>query len=319
MAQECLPVRVGILVLNYHQPDATLQCIRDLLRAEPPDSRVIWIENDADQGREACLRVLGASGLPWMELAPDASDLPPEGTVGVLFNPDNLGYAGGNNVGLRLLHGVGVPYAWILNNDTQLLAGSSRLLVEAAQARPEVGAWGMIIEEPDRSFSGGVLSQKHYASTPVLGPSGLESDPRSYVSGCAMFLPLRWAATVGFLPEDYFLYYEDIAFSLELRRRGHPLSAVESVRVRHHGSLASGHRSPRVEYYTQRNRWLIILRYFPEALGRQQWLRLHTFQKLLFRGRWDRIRIARKAYRDFLEGRFGMIQAQDGSFANPRK
>lgn len=297
--------RVGILVLNYHQPEVTATCARSLLAREPDSSRILWIENDAARTRESCLRVLRESGLPWVELAPDASGLPPAGTIGVLFNSGNLGYAAGNNVGLRLLHRLEVPYAWVLNNDTELVEGTSEQLVMAAEARPEIGAWGMTIEEGDRRFSGGVLSRKGFASTPLLGATPLESDPMAYVSGCALFLPLAWAAGAGFIPEDYFLYYEDIAFGLELRRHGHPPSAVDGVRVRHLGSLASGSRSPRVEYYTQRNRWLLIQRYFPEALRIQRWRRLYTFQKLLFRGLLDRIRIERAAYADFRSGRFG--------------
>lgn len=297
--------RVGILVLNYHQPEVTASCVRRLLEREPASSRILWIENDAARSRESCQRILQEAGLPWMELTPESPALPPPGTIGVLFNPENLGYAAGNNVGLRLLHRLEVPYAWVLNNDTELLEGTSGSLVEAAEARPGIGAWGMTIEEGDRRFSGGILSREGFASTPILGAAPLESDPMAYVSGCALFLPLPWAAQVGFLPEDYFLYYEDIAFSLELRRQGHPPSAVDSVKVRHQGSLASGSRSPRVEYYTQRNRWLLIQRYFPEALAFQRRRRLYTFQKLLFRGRLDRIRIERAAFADYRAGRFG--------------
>lgn len=297
--------RVGILVLNYHQPEVTAACIRRLLEREPGSSRILWIENDAARTRESCLRALQASGLPWMELAPEAGGLPPAGTIGVLFNAENLGYAAGNNVGLRLLHRLEVPYAWVLNNDTELLEGTSGQLVAAAEARPGIGAWGMTIQEGERRFSGGILTWEGFASTPILGAAPLESDPMAYVSGCALFLPLPWTAQAGFIPEDYFLYYEDIAFNLELRRQGHPPSAVDTVTVRHQGSLASGSRSPRVEYYTRRNRWVLIQRYFPEALPAQRWRRLYTFQKLLFRGRLDRIRIERASYADFRAGRLG--------------
>jgi len=296
---------VGVLVLNYHQPEVTAACIRRLLEREPDSSRILWIENDAARSRESCLRVLQEAGLPWLELTQESSELPLSGTIGVVFNQENLGYAAGNNVGLRLLHRLEVPYAWILNNDTELLEGTSERLVEASLARPGIGAWGMTILEGDRCFSGGAISRKGFASKPVLGADPLESDPMAYVSGCAMFLPLAWTAEVGFIPEDYFLYYEDSAFGLELRRHGHPPSAVDSVRVCHLGSLASGSRSHRVEYYTQRNRWLIIQRYFPEALKIQRWRRFYTFQKLLLRGRLDRIRIERAAYADFRAGRLG--------------
>lgn len=296
---------VGLVVLNYHQPAATVACIKSLLAREPATSRVLWVENDAGRSRGAALSALAEAPFPWIELAAGSRDLAPSGTVGVLFNAENLGYGAGNNAGLRLLHGAGVPFAWILNNDTELLEGSSVELVAAAEARPEIGAWGTTILESGGRFSGGLLSPKDFASRPIHGHAALEASPRTYASGCSLFLRLSHAAEAGFIPEDYFLYYEDAAFGFELRRRGHPPSAVDSVVVRHAGSLAGGRRSGLVEYYNRRNRWIFIARYFPEALSGQRWRRWHQIQKWLFRGRFDRIRIDHAALKDFLAGRTG--------------
>lgn len=296
---------VGLVVLNYHQPEATLACIRSFLEREPASSRILWVENDAVRSAQSLEAALAAAPFPWVALDPATPTLPPSGTVGVLRNPGNLGYGAGNNTGLRFLHQAGVPFAWILNNDTELLEGSSEALVAAARARPEVGAWGTTIREADGDFSGGRLSRKDFASTPILGAAALESDPLTYTSGCSLFLALEHAARVGFIPEDYFLYYEDAAFNFELRRRNLLPSAVERVVVRHTGSLSGGKRSTLVEYYNRRNRWIFIQRYFPEDLPAQRWRRWHALQKWLFRGRFDRIRIERRAYRDYLEGRTG--------------
>ncbi len=296
---------VGITVLNYHQAKTTLACIRSLLEFEPGTSRILWIENDAEHTRERTLGVLDQAPFPWEELDPDRSTLPPGGTVGVIFNHDNLGYARGNNVGLRFLHKVGVPFAWILNNDTELIQGSSTDLVKAALSDPSIGSWGTTIIEGPGVYCGAILSMRDFAPTLAREPENVSASPYSYISGCSLFVRLGLAESVGFLPEDFFLYFEDAAFGFELRRRGFLPNAVKSVQVSHAGSLSSGRRSALMEYYMRRNRWVFILRYFPEAFRRQQWRIFYTLQKYFLRFRLDRIRTELMAWRDFRSNRLG--------------
>ena len=82
---------VGILVLNYHHPVETLNCVRSLLEREPSSTRIFWIENDADATSAGAFAVLEASGLPFRLLDPSTSGLPSEGVIGVVLNPENLG------------------------------------------------------------------------------------------------------------------------------------------------------------------------------------------------------------------------------------
>ncbi|HZU53959.1 MAG TPA: glycosyltransferase family 2 protein [Holophagaceae bacterium] len=299
------PPLVGIVVLNFHQPTATIVCISSLLAREPATTRILWVENDAGRSWAATSEALQSAPFPWQELDPSNLELPAAGVVGVLRNAGNLGYGAGNNTGLRRLHRAGIPYAWVLNNDTELIEGSSADLVAAAQALPDAGSWGTTILEGAAAYTGGALSRKDFASRPVAGAETLEADPDSYVSGCSLFLPLALAAEAGFIPEDYFLYYEDAAFGLELRRRGHPPGAVPSVSIRHAGSLSGGQRSNLVEYYNRRNRWALIQRYYPEAMAGQRLRRFHLWQKWILRGRFDRIRIELAAYADFQAARMG--------------
>jgi GT2 family glycosyltransferase len=299
------PPTVGILILNYRQPGATLECVRRLLEVEGPGSRVLWLENDAAGTGEEAPALLAASGLRWRRLDPDGP-LPEPGEVGYLANAANLGYAGGNNVGIRFLHRHGVPYTWVMNNDTFLVAGSSADLLAAAQAEPEVGIWGMeLVSASGRSARAWRISPRDFAAG-ELEPERLRTDPMGYIHGCAMFFRTEEALRLGAIPEEYFLYYEDVAFNWEFRRAGFRLGSVPAVSVRHEGSLASGARSPRVEYYCRRNRLHFIQRYFPARLGGQM-LRLFTYQlqKLLVRGEFARLRLEWQAYADYRAGRLG--------------
>lgn len=295
---------VGILILNYRQPSTTLACIRRLREVEGDRSCILWLENDAAITRTIAEATLSGSGLPWVLLDPAVDELPPPGHIGFIPISDNLGYGGGNNVGLRFLHHHGVAYAWVMNNDTFLLEGSSADLLAAALERPEVGLWGATLITPEgRTYSGGTLRERDFATLPIHGVEAMEGDAMAYVSGCSLFFSLALAARVGFIPEDYFLYYEDPAFSLEIRRLGFDLSALERIVVRHEESHATGPRSPLMEYYSRRNRWAFIQRYFPDQLEHQRRRAWYRFQSLAFRGAFRRIWIEWLAMRDWKAGK----------------
>jgi len=303
---------VGIIVLNYHHPVETLACVQRLISQEPTTSRVLWVENDAESTRAEALEVLSESGLPIQVIDPSLPCMPSAGTVGVIFNNENLGYAGGNNVGLRLLSQLSVPFAWVLNNDTQLLEGNSEFLVRAALARPEVGIWGTtILAEHHRpvphmvSYMGGRLELRDFSISLVEQPDVLEADPLAYVSGCSLFAATHVLESLNYIPYDYFLYYEDPALTFEARKQGYKVSGVSEVKVHHLESLSTGRRSPLMEFYNRRNRWFFIQRYFPDHLDRQKRRIWYRIQKWAFRARFDRIRIEILAFIDFRQGRLG--------------
>jgi hypothetical protein len=299
----------GITVLNYHHPEETVACVVSLLEREPATSRILWIENDAARTREALMTVLATAPFPWVEVEANQGPLPPAGTVGVILCPENLGYAGGNNVGLRLLHHHGVPFGWVLNNDTCLQAGSSRDLVAASRARPDVGAWGTVVRTLDGGQGfGGVVQTRNFASKVATTAESLNS-PLAYVGGCSLFMPIAIAAKIGFIPEDYFLYYEDTSFSLLLKQAGYKIGGLETVVVLHLEYLSTGGKcNPLVIFYNQRNRWFFIERFFPGQLAAQKRRLWYTIQKFLFRGKFFPIYLEMTAYRDYQRGKLGRTE-----------
>lgn len=305
-------VEVGIVVLNYHHPKETIACIQSLLAAEGPGTRILWIENDAAATAQRLATEMSQAPFPWLDLR-EGDPLPPPGTIGVVRNMDNLGYAAGNNVGLRILHRAGVPWAWILNNDILLTQGSSRDLVAQAQAHPHVGLWGVRIHSDFcPCYFGGLLRWKDFSIRFATEPGDLDT-PGCFISGCALFFRTDLGAEVGWIPEDYFLYYEDPAFSIEIQRKGHSLGFNQAVAIDHHQSLSTGHRSWLMEYYSRRNRWRFVQRYFPDQLkGQERLFFRYQIQKLLFRLRFDRINLEWKAYRDFKAGQVGRSKRTAG-------
>ena len=300
-------VQVGALILNYHEAEATLACVRRLLEREGRNLRVLWLEGDAEHTLEAVRAALDNSGLPWVQLDPLVDALPAAGQIGLIPIAKDPGYGPGNNVGFRFLHRHGVPFAWVMSNDTLLERGTSQDLLRAAEARPEVAIWGMTVtstEDPD--YVGLRIQPWDFAVARVADPAQVETDPLGFINGCALFVRTGPAMDVGGIPEEYFMYYEDQAFTWELRKRGHKIGIVDSVAVWHAGSLTTGHRSRFTEFYCRRNRWHFIKTYFPDQLRSQQ-LRFffYQIQKLFFRFRFDRIVLEFQAYLDFKAGRLG--------------
>jgi GT2 family glycosyltransferase len=304
--REAAEPRVGICVLDYLQPEATRNCIASLLAQEPASTRILWLENEAATSRRELEATLAQAPFPWAWVDPEVDPLPGPGVVGVVPIPENLGYAGGNNVGLRFFHRHGLPYAWVINNDTLLTEGNSRLLVAAAEARPEVGVWGAAItSDIYEPYYGGVIRDRDFRPRRCERLDELEHHPMAYVSGCSLFMRTALAASVGYIPDDYFLYFEDPAFSLDIKRRGLGISALDTVKLWHHESLSAGMRSHLKVFYNCRNRWHFIHRYFPEAMPRQRLRRWYRIQSLFFRGQFRQIRLEYLAYLDYRLGRTG--------------
>lgn len=299
-------VRVGICILNYHQPEATLACIRRLLEVEGPETRILWIENDFDATRDEVIGFLEHSGLTWTCLDPEMDDLPDSGEIAFIPIPRNLGYAAGNNVGLRCLHRLGIEYAWVMNNDTWLLKGSSRDLIREADLNLDVGIWGTCIRTNHTlPYFGGIIQLKDFSINYAHEASSLSQSELCFISGCSMFFRTQTAKAVGWIPDDYFLYYEDPAFSLEVRKTGRSLGYCPTVELHHMESLSTGRRSNLMEFYNRRNRWLFIQRYYPQHMRAQLRRRWYCYQKLLFRVKFRRLIIEYHALSDFRANLFG--------------
>lgn len=300
--------KVGVVILDYLAPKMTVECIQALLEREPSTSRILWVENGGEAHASTVHAALAAAPFRWQELQPEANSLPEAGIVGVIWAPSNLGYGAGNNLGLRLLRKAGLPYAWVLNNDTRVIEGCSTDLVRRAEGNPGIGAWGTTLLEGDTKSVGCRVLRSDFSAEPITKPDALTSDADACLSGCSLFLNLKTIKDE--LPEDYFLYYEDLAFSMELRRKRIPLGCAPEVVVEHFGSSTTGRRSALTEYYTRRNRWWFIQRYHPSALAGQKRKLLYRLQKYLVRGRWTQLRAEWRAFSDFKKGRTGPINGR---------
>ncbi len=223
------------------------------------ERRVYVVDNASSDGSEAMLRA-------W---APDLT---------VIQSGGNLGWAGGNNVGIRAAQDDGCMHVLLLNNDAMIHPDALTILADAAASHPEAASIGALIVSADDpqsvEFAGSVIDPRHTLPIP-REVTWCELDaladllPTVAVKGCAMLLTATGLSKVGLLTEDYFLNYDetDWCFRANALGLGH-IMAMRAV-VEHKGAVSfAGFDGPLYRYFITRNRLVFANRH----LG--------------FRGRW---------------------------------
>lgn len=248
MTAATLPL-VYMIILNWNGHADTVECVRSCLQSRYPRTRLIIVDNGSTDGSEQLLR----------------SEFP---DLNVIQTGTNLGFAGGNNVGIRHALKNAADYVLLLNNDTIVDPGFLKPLVDAATADDEVGILCSKILFHSQSnviwFAGAKLR-------PVLGwDSHLgygEVDTGQYdqmvesdrPTGCAMMVSRRVCETIGLLREEMFCYAEDVDWGLRARKAGFKVLYVPTSKVWHKVTQATGGiASPVSQYYTVRNMLLCL-------------------------------------------------------------
>jgi hypothetical protein len=249
---------VWIVLLNWNGLDDTLECLRSLDHLRYPSAHVLVVDNGSTRDDVGRIR----------EVFPRAT---------VLRNFENLGYAGGNNMGIRVALRNGADYVWLLNNDTVVDPDCLAALVAAGEKAPKVGLLSPVIYDyaaPHAiQFCGTFLDrdqQRHH----VLTPTSLE-DARGAAEvgplllwGTALLLKRALVDAIGLLDERYFAYHEDLDYSLRALAAGFEGRVVPEGAVFHKTSRALGSmESPLREYLVARN-WCLLWHSHPTARPR---------------------------------------------------
>lgn len=240
---------VWIVVLNWNGLSDTLTCLQSLQQLRYPEHRIVVVDNGSTDGSADALR--GARSSTGFEL---------------IEAERNLGYAGGNNLGIRHALDNGAEFILILNNDTVVDPLLLDELVGSAERHPEAGCFGpwiFYMHDPDRLwFTHSDWSSELSAFTaPGKGSlaSELSSETTSteYVCGAALFFRAGVARQIGLLDERFFLVYEDSDWCFRARRAGFACLAVPSARVWHKiGTSFGSEASPLRTYFSTRNKLL---------------------------------------------------------------
>jgi len=203
----------------------------------------------------------------------------------IIHTGGNLGFAGGNNVGLRYaLAREDFAHAWLLNNDTVVKPDAMSRMVARMAEKPEAGICGSCVLnyfEPNivQALGGARYNRwlgipRHVGEgTPAADAIDAEAVEQSlaYIAGSSMLVSRQFLTSIGLMAEDYFLYYEELDWALRARGLFSLSFAAESVVYHKQGATLGSRpdakdRSDLADYYGIRNRLLVTRRYFPLAL-----------------------------------------------------
>lgn len=235
--------RVAVIVLDWDGGSETLECLRALRATRGVRLQPILVDN--------------ASRNPVFEAA---REILPD--LVVLRNDSNLGYAGGNNVGLRHALEGDAEFFAVLNNDAQPRPGALRTMAHAAHdGVGVVGARILRKEDPSRLWMAwGELTYRQ--SLVRLVGQGAADGPRwqgrreaDWVSGCALLFPRRALERVGLFDEEYFAYHEEVDWCARARAEGLRILWEPEAVVLHRGEASSGGGTfvSRKQYLAARN------------------------------------------------------------------
>jgi GT2 family glycosyltransferase len=267
-----------VVLLNWRGWRDTIACLESLFASRGEAFRVIVCDNDSGDGsldrivdwacgdilaeRPAQPRLAGLMGADgrrprWQRVdreAAEAGRVDPRADLILVDNGANLGFAAGNNVGLRLaLARDDMDCVWLLNNDTLVEPDCLLRMRERLRDAGDRAVCGSIIHFFDRPdviqavggnrfnrFTGiaGRSEGRFLHETAVPCP-GETARNLSYLSGCSMLLPRAFLEEVGLMSEDYFLYYEEIDWFTRNRGR-FPAVIAEGARIYHREGSAIG-------------------------------------------------------------------------------
>jgi GT2 family glycosyltransferase len=244
--------------------------------------------------------------------------------VPIIENQQNLGFAGGNNVGIRWA--LTKPFDWIflLNNDTRVAPDLFESLLAAARAQPNakiLGAKILKYQDPNRiDHLGGAWDPKRAEFFSLH--SGLEDrhdiPPAQvdYVCGAALLMHRSVPETIGLLEEKFFLFWEETDFCFRARRKGFEVWTAPQARVWHKVASSFVGGKPHSHYFWWRSRLLWLERNIPyaerqllmsEIVSRELWKTARHYGLRLLQ-KWLR-RITLRPSRPDLEQKIRLLKA----------
>lgn len=255
---------VVVVVLNWNGAADTLECLASLQLSSYGSFRVLVVDNGSTD--DSVQRLRGAYPDLWL-----------------LETGSNLGFAGGNNVGIRAALAAGSDVVLLLNNDTTVASDWLEAFAEAARTLPAGSVLGGKIfyqSDPATIWHFGARWDRQLCRFNLIGRGTHESlwpdiEEADLIIGCCMWLPRGTIEAVGLLEESFYLNYEETDWCSRAQRAGFSLFSVPGAKVWHKIS-ASFRGRPHNAYFVFRNRRLWVERQFSGA-ERSRVLRLLVY------------------------------------------
>ena len=293
MPQEC---ELSIITVNYNGLNDTCALIDSIPFNE--DMEVIVVDNGSREDEASMLQ----TRYPHIK---------------AIRSDQNLGFAGGNNLGIKVAKG---KYLYLINNDTFFKYFNPHALIKRLETFSKIGmvcpkirfAWDnnpiqyagytplSAITVRNRAIGFGKEDKGQY-DTPHQTP---------YAHGAAMMLKREVIDKVGLMPECFFLYYEELDWSMMIKRAGYEIWYEPASTIYHKESQSTGQNSPLRTYYITRNRLLLVKRNYTGMKKCLAYIYLQMIVanrdilRFIIKGRTDLIKATVKGLQDFRNSQF---------------
>ena len=298
MPQEC---RLSIITVNYNGLNDTCALIDSIPFNE--DLEVIVVDNGSRENEASMLQ----TRYPHIK---------------AIRSDQNLGFAGGNNLGIKVAKG---KYFYLINNDTVFKYFNPQVLIKRLETSPKIGvvcpkirfAWDTnpiqfagytplsTITVRNRAIGFGEEDNGQYDTT----------HQTPYAHGAAMMLKREVIDKVGLMPECYFLYYEELDWSMMINRAGYEIWYDPASTIYHKESQSTGQNSPLRTYYITRNRLLLVKRNYTGMKKCLAYIYLQMIVanrdilRFIIKGRTDLIKATVKGLQDFRNSQFSIFNS----------
>lgn len=314
--------QVYVVIVNWNGWRDTVECLQSLLELTYAQFKVVVCDNgSADRSVDKIKEWAKQHGIDNMEYGraeAEAGGGVADPWLVLIRNGENLGFAGGNNVGLRYALARGdCAYAWLLNNDTVVDPNALTRLVERMEQQPSAGICGSTIllhDNPEKvqALGGGYYCHWiglpwHYGRFAFRRKRFNQSRAEAwmnYVEGASLIVSRPFLVEIGLMCEDYFLYFEEADWAIRGEGRFELAYSPESIVFHKVGSSIGTSSNPAkksliCDYFNVRNRLFFTSRFYPYALPAIYLTLIGAILVRLICGKWDQAVMIGRTMRDY--------------------
>jgi len=247
--------RVFIIIINWNQQEDTIRCLNSLKSLDYKNRNVVLIDNGSVDGSPDRIK----------EQFPQ---------ITLIKNNENMGFAAGNNIGIRCALSQGADYILLLNNDTVVDSGMLKELINVAESDKKIGVVGAVNYSFEHRKKVVLLSISFNWFTGFTKKEDLDAISRGVitepqqvhgVTGSSLLIKRAVVERIGLLDDRFFIYYEDTDWCMRARKAGYKVLYVPKAKIWHKVGTSFGQKSPAEFYLYTRNLPLFMLKNCPKV------------------------------------------------------